>query len=84
LVQLLEINNLNTEDMAEYVKSITEYSDVQLAMQCSRREGMEKGMEKGIATEKILIAKKLLNSGMKINFVIAITDLTFEQIRQLK
>jgi predicted transposase/invertase (TIGR01784 family) len=84
LVQLLEINNLNTEDMAEYVKSITEYSDVQLAMQCSRREGMEKGVEKGIATEKVLIAKKLLNSGMTIDFVIAITDLTSGQIQQLK
>jgi flagellar biosynthesis/type III secretory pathway protein FliH len=42
------MNNLTSEEMEGYKKSVAEYEDVQLMMECSLVEGMQKGLQKGV------------------------------------
>jgi predicted transposase/invertase (TIGR01784 family) len=91
LFEVAEINNLTPKEMKGYAKSVAEYHDVQLMMQCSleegreagRKEGMEKGLETGLKKGKIEVAGKMLKMGFSINDIAAITGLPLEQIRRL-
>jgi len=51
-------------------------------------EGLEKGMEKGLKEgreeERLAIARKLLNTGMPVENVAQITELSHETIRTLR
>ena len=47
-------------------------------------EGIEKGIKQGINKEKIEIAKKLLKKGTSIEEIIELTELTEEEIKNLK
>jgi flagellar biosynthesis/type III secretory pathway protein FliH len=42
------MNNLTSEEMEGYKKSVAEYEDVQLMMECSLVEGREEGLQKGV------------------------------------
>ncbi len=42
------------------------------------------GVEKGINSEKIKIAKSLLNKNIDINIIMEVTELTKEEIEKLK
>ena len=43
LFELTEIKQLTEEDMGRYRKSVADYYDVQLCMECAREEGFEEG-----------------------------------------
>jgi predicted transposase/invertase (TIGR01784 family) len=62
-----------------YQKSLSEYSDVRLMMDYSRKEGWEKGRME----EKYQTANKLLKIGLPIETISQATGLTSAQIRQL-
>ena len=53
-----------------------------------RREGEARGEargeSRGIEKQSILIAKRLLSEGMELSFIAKITQLTLDQINQLK
>jgi predicted transposase/invertase (TIGR01784 family) len=99
LFELAKIENLTDEDMKNYEKSVADYADVQLMMECSREEGFEegrgegfeKGIEKGIEKGRakgmeegvMSVAKNLQQKGMPLIFISEVTGLTPEQVRQI-
>ncbi|BDR55567.1 hypothetical protein [Xylocopilactobacillus apis] len=48
------------------------------------REGLEQGLEQGIKQTKIDTAKKMLKMGMKVEEISVVTDLSVEEIENLK
>jgi predicted transposase/invertase (TIGR01784 family) len=86
LFELANINNLNSEDMDVYEKSLAEYNDVRLMMECSHDKGFEAGVktgiERGIERGIIQIAKEMQNSGFSSDQIMQLTGLSPEQIRQ--
>jgi len=70
--------------METYNKSILQYHDVRLAMDCARDEGREEGREEGIGigiekgTEKII--QKCLQKNIAIEDIVFITGYSKEQI----
>jgi predicted transposase/invertase (TIGR01784 family) len=96
LFEVATINNLTTVEMEVYTKSLAEYDDVRLIMECSRDEGMKKGIEKGRkegiekGREKgriegiTYIAQNMLKLQIPIKDIAKATGLTLEQIRQLQ
>ena len=48
------------------------------------QQGMEQGMQQGIKKEKIEIAKKMLKKNTNIELIKEITELTEEEINNLK
>jgi predicted transposase/invertase (TIGR01784 family) len=87
LFEIAAVNNLTTEDMEVYAKSVAEYEDVQLMMECSRDEGMKKGMkkgiEKGIVYRNYEIARNMLERRVPVKDIAEITGLTPQQILEL-
>jgi len=74
--ELSEIKRLKIEEMETYKKSVRDYYDVQLAMDYSREEGREEGIEK----EKIDILQKCFKMDFPIEVIIELTGYTKEQI----
>jgi predicted transposase/invertase (TIGR01784 family) len=99
LFEIVDMNNLTSEEMEGYKKSVAEYEDVQLMMECSlvegmqkgmqkgvlrgRREGMTKGMQKGKRDAMGKIAKNLLKMKLSMADIAKATGLTMKQIQQL-
>jgi predicted transposase/invertase (TIGR01784 family) len=98
LFEIVDINKLTSEEMIGYKKSVAEYDDVQLMMECSLEEGMQKGMQKGRREgmqkgilkgrkEGMLRINEIARNLLKMNFsttdIVQATGLTPEQIKQL-
>ncbi|MCM1371366.1 MAG: transposase, partial [Clostridium sp.] len=49
----------------------------------AEEQGMKNGMEKGIAKNKIEIAKNMLKEGSTIDFIAKVTDLSINDIKEL-
>jgi predicted transposase/invertase (TIGR01784 family) len=100
LFEAAEIENLTETEMEVYAKSVAEYHDVQLMMECSLVEGREEGLQKGLlkgrreGIEKGLItgrregvkyiAKNLLKMNLSISDIVKATGLTPEQIKRVQ
>jgi predicted transposase/invertase (TIGR01784 family) len=84
LFELANINNLNSEDMDVYEKSLAEYNDIRLMMECSHDKGFEAGIERGREGGIKATARNLRNMGFSLNDIVQATGLTLEQIRQIK
>jgi predicted transposase/invertase (TIGR01784 family) len=100
LFEIVDTNNLTDEEMEGYKKSVAEYTDVRLMMECSLKEGreegiqkgmqegLEEGMQKGMQKGKREMMDKIAKNLLKMNFSLVdikkATGLTFEQIRQLR
>jgi len=84
LFELAEINRLTEEDMETYNKSILQYHDVRLAMDCARDEGREEGREEGIEIEKIATIKKCLQMNIPMEVIIGLTGYSKEKIISYK
>jgi predicted transposase/invertase (TIGR01784 family) len=83
LFETVDINNLTSEEMEGYKKSVAEYADVQLMMECSLKEGREKGMLQGKKESMNEIARNLLKMNFSAIDIAKATGLTLEQIKQL-
>jgi predicted transposase/invertase (TIGR01784 family) len=79
LFETAQTNELIEEDMAEYVKSVTEYDDVKRAMAYHLKEGMVKGERRG---EKKGI-KKGMERGIKRGIEQGISFRNYEIARNL-
>ena len=66
--------------METYNKSILQYHDVRLAMDCARDEGREEGIEK----EKIATIQKCLQMNIPMEVIIGLTGYSKEQIIRYK
>ena len=90
LFEITEIKRLTEKEMETYNKSITEYHDVRLCMDCARDEGreegieigIEKGIKKGIKEGRELVIQKCLQKNMSIDDIIFITGFSKEQINR--
>ena len=87
LLQLAEIKRLTEKDMETYKKSVTDYYDVQLAMDYAREEAFEKGIEKGRnearKEEKIFVIQKCLQMNLPVETIVNLTGYSKEQITRL-
>ena len=94
LFEIAEIKRLTEKEMETYNKSITEYHDVRLCMDCARDEGreegigigiekgIEKGIKKGIKEGREFVIQKCLQKNMSIDDIIFITGFSKEQINR--
>ena len=82
LFEIAEIKRLTEKEMETYNKSITEYHDVRLCMDCARDEGREEGREEGIKKGRELVIQKCLQKNMPIEDIIFITGFSKEQIKR--
>ncbi len=48
------------------------------------REGIEKGIEKGVEKGKLLTAKNMLKSGLSVELISSVTELSIERIKELQ
>jgi predicted transposase/invertase (TIGR01784 family) len=83
LFEMIDINNLTTDEMEGYKKSVAEYADVQLMMACSREDGREEGIQRGRKESMVKIAGNLLKMNFSIADIAKATGLTPKQIKQL-
>jgi predicted transposase/invertase (TIGR01784 family) len=84
LFEIVDTNNLTSEEMEGYKKSVAEYTDVRLMMECSLVEGREEGMLQGKRERENEIARNLLKMNFPLTDIAKATGLTFEQIGQLQ
>ena len=88
LFKMAEVKQLTEEDMETYRKSILEYHDVRLAVDCAReearKEAREEGIEVGIEKGKIFVIQKCLRKNMPIEDISDLTGFSKEQILKMK
>ena len=82
--------DISITDVYEVVKNISleRSEDIMTIAEQLIKEGMEKGIEKGIEKgrleEKKNVAKKLLSVGLTIEQIVEATDLSIQEIMELK
>ena len=85
--QLDEIKKSKYEqELAEYrMKEIRDKKAIEnYGFNTGKEEGIRQGIDKGKKEKQIEIAKKMLKKGMPINEIIELTELTEEEIKNLK
>ena len=86
--EILEHVNSNPEEREKVERRIRELRSLEYAKEYEYNQGLESGIKKGIeegAKEKQLeIAKKLLSKKVSIEEIVEITDLSKEEIENLK
>ena len=66
-----------------YEENLRKYRDTIAVMEGQYLEGLEKGIEKGKAEERIENARKMKADGMAVELIAKYTGLTFEEIASL-
>ncbi|MDR3246838.1 MAG: hypothetical protein LBT50_10445 [Prevotellaceae bacterium] len=64
--------------------NVTEYEDIQEAMEIVRNEGFEEGFEKGRSEGRLEVAINCLQGGLSVETVSKITKLSIEKIEEHK
>lgn len=80
----LEISAFNDEELRTYEKFWDVVSSERTLLEGKYEEGIAEGMAKGIAKEKMSIAKRMLQNGMTPEAIADITGLTQKEIEDLK
>ena len=75
----VEIAKFTPTELKEYEDSLKAYRDVKNSIDTA----LEKGSEEGKNLKAIQIAKKLLESGMDVDTVMKMTDLSKSEIEKL-
>ena len=79
LFEEAEIAKFTPTELKEYEDSLKAYRDVKNSIDTA----MEKGREEGKNLKAIQIAKKMLESGMDVDTVMKMTDLSKSEIEKL-
>ena len=72
----------NMEDIVELMRN--EKEDYGAAYECGVIDGEARGINKGIASEKLNIAKSMCQENIDINIISKVTGLTKEQLISLR
>ncbi|WP_341793296.1 MULTISPECIES: Rpn family recombination-promoting nuclease/putative transposase [unclassified Rickettsia] len=80
----IELHNLTPEEYDAYIRAKLLEDAEEIALAEHFEKGVEEGIEKGIAEEKIRIVKNLLVKNIDINTISEITGLSVEEIKELK
>ena len=84
LAKLPDVRFLSSEEQEKYDESIKAVDDYYSGLYGSYVEGEEKGMEKGMAKEKIDTAYRLLSMGLSEAQVSTATELPLEEIQKMR
>ena len=60
------------------------FMDYQTGLENGKEEGMKKGIEEGTKSNRIIVAKKMLEKNININDISEITELSINEIEKLK
>lgn len=85
------ISKMSEMEKENYEKSVLEYEDVQEAIAYAKElaaeeaygKGIEKGMEKGMENAKVLMAQKMIESGLTIDMIAHITGFSENEILEI-
>ena len=87
LFEIAEIANFSAVEQEAYENSLKYYRDLQNVVATSREEGVEEGIAKGIEQGRqentIAIARSCIQQGLDIETIMAITQLSREDIEAL-
>ncbi len=60
------------------------FMDYQTGLENGKEEGMKEGIEEGTKSNRIIVAKKMLEKNININDISEITELSINEIEKLK
>ena len=69
---------------AEFNRKVSEHNFYKEGLEKGRKRGKREGIKEGQKKNKIIIAKKLLNLNMNIEQIREITELTYEEIKEIQ
>ena len=78
-----EIAKFTPTELKEYEDSLKAYRDVKNSIDTALEKGREEGRAEGRAEGVIQVAKKLLESGMDVDTIMKMTDLSKSEIEKL-
>ncbi|MDR3245781.1 MAG: Rpn family recombination-promoting nuclease/putative transposase [Prevotellaceae bacterium] len=77
IFKIMQIKKLTSKEMEEYKVSVTEYEDIQEAMEIVRKEGIEEGRFE----ERLEVAINCLQDGLSVETVSKLTKLSVDQVK---
>lgn len=80
----LKYSKWNPKEKREYKRDVRDKEQNQVLLAVERAEGKEEGLKEGIEIGKIQIALKMIEQGFKDDLIVQITELTPEQLQELK
>jgi predicted transposase/invertase (TIGR01784 family) len=84
LAEIGDLRKLSREELELYDEDIKNMRDIYATRKFDEKKGMEIGMAKGMAKEKIAIAYRLLSMGLSDEQVSTATELPLEEIQKMK
>ena len=84
LAEIGDLRKLSREELELYDEDIKNMRDIYATRKFDEKRGMEIGMEKGMAKEKIATAYRLLSMGLSEAQVSTATELPLEEILKMK
>ena len=84
LAEIGDLRKLSREELELYDEDIKNMRDIYATRKFDEKRGMEIGMEKGMAKEKIATAYRLLSMGLSEAQVATATELPLEEIQKMK
>ena len=84
LIEYLNRNYFNDDKLEEEVITMTKsLYDPEVEKQ-GIQKGIEQGIKQGIKQEKIEMARKLLQNNFSVQMIVELTELTEEEINEIK
>lgn len=84
---IIDQMSMNPEEWEMYMsrkKAIINYnSGIYQAKEDGKKEGLKQGIEQGIRKEKLKVAKELLKTGMAVEKIVEITELSKEEVEKI-
>ena len=84
LAEIGDLRKLSREELELYDEDIKNMRDIYATRKFDEKKGMEIGMEKGMAKEKIATAYRLLSMGLSEAQVSTATELPLEEIQKIR
>ena len=84
LAEIGDLRKLSREELELYDEDIKNMRDIYATRKFDEKKGMEIGMEKGMAKEKLATARRLLSMGLSEVQVATATELPLEEIQKMK
>ena len=84
LAEIGDLRKLSREELELYDEDIKNMRDIYATRKFDEKRGMEIGMEKGMAKEKIATAYRLLSMGLSEAQVSTATELPLEEIQKIR
>ena len=84
LAEIGDLRKLSREELELYDEDIKNMRDIYATRKFDEKRGMEIGMAKGMAKEKLATARRLLSMGLSDEQVSTATELPLEEILKMK